>query len=198
MGLLDDLRQQASDQEAEEQASSQKMNTEEIYRTQTLPALKDLYTKLSELAKHLNYLKKEIHGAYMINAENMGVKLLQQDYNAHIDSTTETKLVTLSVKCVYPKEVEFAINDPKRVSSNVQFLRNTGLQFRVIERKNDKQQLLGARFFVKPSVFAKFNFETDYDNDMIKLTCSNFDQYGSIIRIFKPENINDEFFDGLG
>ena len=64
MGVLDDLRQQASEQEAvDELANSSKANAEEIYRTQTQPKLKDLYAHLLELSKHLNFLKKEIIGA---------------------------------------------------------------------------------------------------------------------------------------
>ena len=63
MGVLDDLRQQASEQEAvDEQANSSKANAEEIYRTQTQPKLKEMYTHLLELSKHLNLSKAQLKG----------------------------------------------------------------------------------------------------------------------------------------
>jgi len=199
MGLLDDLREQASAQEAEEEkASKGKVNTEEVYRTETIPKLNELYTHLMELAKHLNYLKKEIRAKYVINTDNQGIELLQKDYIAHIDNTSETKLVTFTCKCVFPRNVEFSVNEAKKVASNIQFLQSKALQHQVRERRNDSHQLTGAQFTVKASVTAKFAFEADIENASIKLTYSNFDQYGSISHVLKPEDVNDDFFDELG
>jgi hypothetical protein len=196
MGLLDDLRQQTSEQEVEDKkTNSQKANTEEIYRTQTQPKLKELYSHLLELAKHLNYLKKEIHARYIINAENQGVELLQSDYDAHIDSTTETKLVTFALKCTFPRNVEFSVNEPQKVTNNIQFFQKYNLQHQVTERKNEQHQIQGARFTVKASVTARFTFEADIEKACIKLTYVNFDQYGPISHIIKPEDINDDFID---
>jgi len=198
MGVLDDLRQQASEQEAmDEQANSSKANAEEVYRTQTQPKLMELYTHLLELSKHLNFLKKEIRATYIVNAEDLGIELLQRDYLAHIDSTSDTKLVTFAFKVVYPNNVEFSVNEPQKVASNIQFLQNKQLQHQVAERRNDKGQLQGARFAVKASTVAKFSFEADIENSTIKLTYINFDEYGPISHVLKPESINDDFIDQL-
>lgn len=198
MGLLDDLRQQASEkEEIEAQENNLKANTEEIYRNQTIPSLKEMYSHLAELAKHLNYLDKDIRSNYVINAEGLEVEFLQREYNVHIDSTKDTKLVTLSFKCGNPKMVEFSINDPKKVPGNAQFLKQSQLQHQVVERKNDKLQLTGAQFTVKPLTMVKFNFEADIDNGAIKFKCSNFDQFGTITRSLKPEDVNEEFMDQL-
>lgn len=198
MGLLDDLRQQASKQEAEEEKASSRMaSAEEIYRTLTQPKLKELYSHLLELAKHLNYLKKEISATYIINAEDQAIEFLQKDYVAHIDSTSDTKLVTFAFKCAYPRNVEFSVNEAQKVAGNIQFLQKNQLQHQVAERRSDKGQLQGARFTVKASVMARFTFAADIEKSHIKFTCSNFDQFASITHVLKPEDINDEFIDQL-
>ena len=139
MGLLDDLRQQASAKEEKEaQENNLRANTEEIYQTQTIPKLKEIYNHLAELAKHLNYLDKDIHSNYVINAEGLEKEFLQKDYNVHMDSTKDTKQVSLSFKCGHPKMVEFTVNDPKRVPVNTHFLKQSQLQHQVTERKNDQ------------------------------------------------------------
>lgn len=198
MGLLDDLRQQSSSIKAEEQKEvDRRARAEGIYRTQIQPKLHKLYSTLNELINHLNYIKPDIRHSYPMNADGLQTKMIQQDYIARIDSSTETKLVTFMCQCVNNRDIEYSVNDPKFIEPHIQFFKKHNLQYQCQDFKNTNYEVTGARFKVKAVVPIRFSFEADIDNACIKLTCTNFCSLGIRIRSYKPEQLTEQFFDNL-
>lgn len=199
MGLMDELRQKAADLQKKEQGeSARRLNAEEIYRTQIKPKLNQLYLTLGELVKHLNYINPDLQVPYRFNVEGLEIRLKQQDYRVAIDSTNETREVTLAFKCVHPIEVKFVSKDKASYEENLEYLKKHGLGHQCHPCKNDKHEVTGAHFIVKSSVPVNFIFRADLENAQIKLIVANFDGLGVVTHTFQPEKFTEEFFDQLG
>lgn len=199
MGLLDDLRQQSATlQEKELKEQEKRAHAENVYKTQTIPALNKIYETLKELAKHLNYINLDISATYQFNVDGLMITLKQVEHQATIDSSKETKLVNFTCRCEHAKDIVFKAAGKTKVEENLQFLKNSSIVFQFKPDKNDAHEITGAHFLVKPSIPVSMNFKPDIDNCCIKITMQNFGDLSVRSYVMQPERVNDEFVDRLG
>ncbi len=199
MGLLDDLRKQSEeikDKEAQEEARREL--AERVYREQIMPKMLDLYRHLNELTQHLNIVKLDVTAPYTFGGDGQSIELKQHDYITHIDSTTETKLVTCAFRCTSPRDFECTAVGKQAIDKYIDYLKKYNLQYQLQESRNPDGQINGARFTVKASIPVRFAFKADVENGGVALTYNNFDGLGLRHYNFKADIINEDFLDRMG
>ncbi|HSG93525.1 MAG TPA: hypothetical protein VK999_07375, partial [Methylotenera sp.] len=174
MGLLDDLRKQSDELKAkEDQESARLAQAEAIYSEKIQPRLREIYQHLKELTDHLNYIKPNTVGTYIINAEGMQKEFVQGEYSVSIDSTDKTGLVALRCACTRPEPVEFMVRDAMLVPKHVGYLNQYGLQFEGKKQTNDRGDVIGAYFKLKSHIPIEILFRGDRENACVNLVISN-------------------------
>ena len=198
MGLLDELRQQSADIKVKElKEQERRENAENIYKTQSIPALNRVYETLNELAKHLNYINLDITASYEFNVDGLRIQLKQVDHQATIDSTLETKLVNFTCRCEHAKDIVFKAGGKSKVEENLQFLKNSKVIFQFKPEKNDAHEITGAHFLIKPSIPVIISFKPDIENCCIRISMQNFGDLHVRSHVIQPERIDDDFLDRL-
>ena len=196
MGLLDDLRKQSEELKAkEDQEGARREQAEKVYREQLQPKLNELYVHLKELTDHLNYIKPNTKANYIVNAEGMQKEFLQGDYSVSIDSTDDTGLVALRFNCTRPEPVEFTVRDPNLVSKHVGYLNQYNLVFEGKKQADDRGNIIGAYFKLKPYIPIEVLFRGDRENACVNLVISNFDVLGRSTHVLQAEKFTDDFID---
>lgn len=196
MGMLDDLRKQSNELKAkEEQDNERRANAEKIYREEVQPKLSELYQHLKELTDHLNYLKPNTIASYKINADGKQLDFLQGEYSVSIDSTSDTSLVALRATCNFPKRIEFMVRESNHIAKHTDYLNQNNLQFEYRRQSNDRGEVVGAYFKVKPQVPIEFLFRGDRENACINLVVLNFEVLGRTSYVLKAEQLSEQFID---
>jgi len=195
MGLLDDLRKQTESKKAvEQQEGFRKEKAEEYYRKHIQPKLKKIYSHYSELTKHLNYVKPDTKATYIVNAAGQTADFQQGEYKIQVDSMDATTFVSIRCKCTRPTNIEFMVTDPSAINKNKAFLNQYGFDYQTYPRNNNEP---GARFSVVPEIVAELLFEINKDQGKVILKVINFEELGVRVRELTPQDITDEFLDGL-
>ena len=125
MSLLEDLKKEAeAKKEKELEAQRRQEQALEEFRTEVRPRLAQVFTYLSELVEHLNFVHPDIQVSYAIknyaNLEN----LRQSGYTVHADNQGDLKSISLSCECTGDRKVGFEVTsealmtreNPARVS----------------------------------------------------------------------------------
>ena len=198
MGYLDELKKQADEQRAGEQAAQTLQEKREaFYRGEILPRMEATYTYLSQLAEHLNYVKPDTSPCYKLRGFGDLGKLRQSEYEIQVDSRDNMKVLVLQCYCEGEDKVEFTVNGQKAINRYVEYLGSTGLKFDYKVTKDDKFVALDARFTVTPRFPLTLKMQADVENSRINLELKNFEDF--VVRSFqlRAEQVNDEFRDHM-
>ena len=169
MGLLDDLRKKTSElQENERSLQDEQVRAERCYREIIQPSLKHIFSHLRELTQHLNYLQQELNVDYIVNADDLGSRFNQQDYQLELDSTEHTRQVTLRFKCVGPRAITYRLSGGQELQKHVDFLNQSGLIYSSRPHKDDRHKVISSDFEIRAYIPISFVFEADIKNSQIK------------------------------
>jgi len=199
MGLLDDLKNQANDQRDREQREKQRWEQlESIYRDEIHPRMTEVYQYLNELVEHLNYLKPETLASYPILPQGASCTFRQHDYKLTVDSTRQTRNITLTCKAELAQPVRFSLEGREKVLRQKELLDSFKLRYDRKEYKNDSYELTGADFKLEGPINISVYFVGDVETSSVNLVMSNFEQPGAVRHVLKARHLNREFLDKLG
>jgi len=199
MGLLDDLKNQANDQRAREAREKERWEQlERTYQDEIHPRMAEVYQYLNELVKHLNYLQPETRAHYPLLPQGNLCTLFQSDYKITIDSTRQTRNITLTCKAELAEPECFSLEGKKKVLRQREILDSFKLRHDRKEYKDNNYELLGADFKLEGPMNISIYFVGDVETSSVNLFMSNFEQPGVVKHVLKARHLNREFLDKLG
>lgn len=199
MGVLDDLRKQADGVKEQQLAEQQRREAlDEAYRERILPRLEAAYTYLSELVQHLNVVRPDVRAGYELAGFGRLDGLRQGDYAVRADSRQNMREVALELLCRGDGPVEFEVRGKDNIERQVEQLRATGLAWTERQTRDDSHDLTHCRFIVQTAVPASFTFRADIEASAIDLLLRNFEHFGTRRIQLLPDQVSEQFLDGLG
>lgn len=199
MSLLEDLKKEAeAKKEKELEAQRRQEQALEEFRTEVRPRLAQVFTYLSELVEHLNFVHPDIQVSYAIknyaNLEN----LRQSGYTVHADNQGDLKSISLSCECTGDRKVGFEVTSEALMTRETDYLREVGLTFARREHRGERRNITGASFKIEPKVPVVIRFDLADDMRGIVLTVSNLDVLETRRYRLPYQKIDRAFLEELG
>ncbi len=198
MGILDDLK---AKREAEEQrlaSEEEKRRKHQVFYEQHInPRLKKLYTYLSELSDHLNYLKPDNSFSYAFPTVGDIEDFTQENYRLSVDSADLMKRLNLRFQCTRdPYSIALEPGTPADKLLDFLKARHIDHQARRVRASAVSHWHLDIAFDCL--VHAGVEFEANLETLTIDMTAINFPTWGRRSLRYKPHEIDEDFFDELG
>lgn len=201
MGILDQLRHEASDkQESEFAAVDVQQQLENEYQQQILPKLQKTYTFLKEIIEHLSYLEKGVEtGEYSKDYPQFGV-LTQTGYKINTDGYggladfNRIMQVNVVFVCAAKGSFTYELEGRARIEQEVAFLHSKNVPVDWNQFVSSKG-VEAASFTITRRIPVRFRFEADMKNTQIKLLIHNHDDFSVYKKVFEPEEVNESLLD---
>jgi hypothetical protein len=205
MGILDDLREEASLKQSEQQEDTiAREKLEHNYLILILPKMQQLFSYFKELLDYLKVIETPIEILQYSNRyPNLGV-LYQQDYRlstdkhggiANFEKLTE---ITLRFSCLGKEDDEFIhqTNNKLEAEQEKDFLASRKLKFH-LDRHLGNTKDGATTFHISRRIPVVFQFSVDYDRSRIRLTMHNHENFEQRSHFIDPNNIDEAFMDKL-
>lgn len=205
MGILDELRDQANQNLAEQQDDTlRREKLEHNYQILILPKMQQLYGYFKELIEYLSIIEEPIVlPQYSKRYPALG-ELYQQDYRlstdkhggiANIEKLTE---ITLRFYCQGTEEDEFThcAEDKLEAEKENKFLSSHKIQFHY-DRHLGNTKGGAVTFYITRKIPVMFKFTVDYENSRINLTIQNHEDFELRNQFINPDQINEPYMDKL-
>jgi hypothetical protein len=199
MGVLDELKQKSAEQQARETARREEQTRREtFYRDELKPRLEQLFGFLHEFGEQLNYVRPDVRASYRLPEDFRLDALSQGDYNLNCDSRDNMTEIAFRLFCKDEGKLLIELTEKDRFNSMKEFLHRNRLTYRTHEFKDERHNVIGGQITLERKVPVIFKFDADIENSCIVLWIRNFASLGLQKFILFPNQINDEFLDGLG
>lgn len=196
MGILDQLRSEAtSKQESEFSSSVEEQRLEYQYQTNILPKMQKTYHFLKEIVDHLNYLEKAVEVKdYSARYRQFGT-LSQTNYKINTDGFSgvgdfnRIMQINVTFVCQGVGQFCYSLEGKAQIEQEVAFLHSKHIPF-TWKRGIDK-----AAFTVARKIPVRFKFEVDFNFSKISLLINNHENFNIYSKTFEPQAINDGLLD---
>lgn len=199
MGLLDDLKNQAENLQAKEQAgeggSGQKTD---FYNNQIHPRMVEIFGFLKELTKNLNIIKPETIIEYPILPGGQKQTFRQGEYKVEVDNHQQIKEVKLSFKAELEKPITLRVKGEDNVKKQTELLASYKILTHRKDFKDNNYKHTHSDFIIEGPVNITVQFVGDVEASSLQLYLSNFETPGVVKRNLDIKNINQEFLDKFG
>jgi hypothetical protein len=201
MGLLDELEQESQRRKAgQSDTERERVEREQVYKTQLEPAMQALYEYLTKLIQNLSYLKPRHAGRYEMPGYGEIVAYTEHDYELKISSQPFTKEITLNFSYVVATDECPALEAVG--SAKIKALNATFQKFRLAglgEFKKDEQgEMASAHFRARGKVPLSAVIAADAGTSQVRMTFTNFDALGTVSKIIGAAQFNEALFDEIG
>jgi len=201
MGVLDQLRSEASDkQEHEFVVATAQQQLEQTYKTHILPKMQKTYLFLKEIVEHLNYLEKAIEIAdYSREYPQIG-KLSQTNYKINTDGYggladfNHIMQINVTFTCQGNGDFTYGLEGRTRIEQEVSFLHARNVVFAWNQYTNGKG-IDAATFTITRKIPVRFRFEVDFEHSKVKLLINNHENFNIYSKVFAPADINELLLD---
>jgi len=199
MGLLDDLKNQSESLKAKEaQERQRKADLEKYYQDHIHPKMLQIYSFLTELGEHLNFIKADTTANYPILPKGISQSFKQKNYKVTIDSSKNVKNINFQFECHLFEPIKFEMDGGEIIQRYSDVLDSYRMKYRRNDFKNDEYELINANFKLEGPIVVNILLQGDVENSSIILMLNNFEKPGSVKHIFKDRHVTEEFLDGLG
>ncbi len=205
MGILDDLREQANQQQTVQQDDlATQEQQEQYYQTSILPKMQQIFSYFKELIDYLNIIETPIEVNHYSTRYPALVHLHQQDYKlstdqhggiADFEKLTE---VYLRFKCLDENEESFThiVEHAIDADQEKEFLSQHKVSFKqnhsIGTIKNN-----GISFQISKKIPIIFKFSVDKENSNITLNIQNHDNFEHRTQKINPNQVNEAYLDKL-
>jgi len=198
MGLLDDLKSQAEQNNKPAGEQPALAGAEEFYHAQVKPRMLKANGFLTQLVNQLNEMKLVIKAEYPFRPEGKTVTLLQQGYKVYSDHITEPRQVTLGFTCILANPTTFDVRGRAPALAQGEQLERYQFKYEKLEARDKNRMVIGARFKLLGPLQVKCVLEFDEVKQIIKLLLTNFVGPSTSQYNLKPEQLDEAFMDRLG
>lgn len=201
MGLLDDLENEAQRRKAEaDRAVEVKTERESAYRTILEPAMGKLRAYLTELVEKIKVLQPKIAIRHEIAGYGDVVAYVEHEYElrdarqpSSLELTPSFAATVASSECP-----AVTVEGAARVRAVANLFQRHRLGGPLAERKDNSGEMAGAVFKAKGKIPLAANFMADAASGQLRITFTNFDDFGSVTKNVPPERVDDALFDEIG
>lgn len=201
MGILDQLRSEASSkQESESAAAEVREQLENEYQTNILPKMQKIYLFLKEIVEHLSYLEKAIEVPdYCQRFPEMGA-LSQTDYKINTDGYggladfNRIMQVNVLFNCVGAGSFSYEVEGKVKIEQEIAFLHSKNVPLKWNQYINSRG-VEAATFNISRKIPVRFRFEVDYNNSKIKLLIHNHENFNVYRKTFEPSAVDESLLD---
>ena len=205
MGILDDLREQANQKQAEQHEDAlAREKLEHNYQVQILPKMQQLFSYFKELTEYLSVIEEPIE-IFNYSDRYSGLSVLyQQDYRlssdkhggiANYEKLTE---VNLRYNLLNTEEEDLIHHVENKLESDQEkdFLSSHKIKFQCGQHLGNTKG--GATtFHIQRRIPVLFQFVVDYNKSQIILHIHNHEDFEQRRQVINPNHINEAFMDKL-
>lgn len=205
MGILDDLREHASQkQEQRQEDSIAKEKLEHNYQILILPKMQLLFSYFKELLDYLNIIEEPIVIPLYSKRYGQLGELYQKDYRlssdkhgglANFEKLTE---ITLRFACVGQDEDEFIhyVDNQIEAEQEKEFLSRRKIKYHY-DRHIGNTKGGAVTFHITRKIPVVFKFSVDYERSQITLDIQNHEDFELRNQVINPQHIDEPFLDKL-
>ncbi len=202
MGLLDELEQEAQRRKAGlDEATRQKNERAADYRTRLEPGLAALRDYLAKLVANLSFLKPKRTTRYEIPGYGAVVAHVEHEYelraNKHSASAQDVVLNFVAVVATDECQPVLVQGAPKIRTLNAIFQKHRLAGIHEF-KKDDAGEMISATFRPRGKIPMNATFYADAESGMVKMSFTNFDTLGTVVKTVKPAEFNEQLFDEIG
>ncbi len=199
MGLLDELKQEAEQQEELARREEAELEAQETFYTASLrPVLRRVHQYFEELVGHLNTVERDIRPSYpLAPAGQQPVLLRQGDYLCRADNHDNPRNVLVRTDCVLDRKRQIS------VVGKAEFLRYSALleehKFPHHARKqlDESHDVASAVFELEGPLTVQVRFQANPEERCINLDLLNVELQPLKRYKFGPERFDEAFLERL-
>jgi len=203
MGILNELRDEASKQKEEDKIEEfSKQLLEHKYQNEILPKIQMIFNYFKEIVEHLQFLKNPIViTEYSKSFPQFGT-LSQQEYKLSTDDFgghtkyDEMRQVILKFYCMGEGSFTFDAKSQHEIDQTVALFTSKKIPFDWSRNYNNVDSS-SATFEVVRKIPVRIAFAVDYDKSIITLQIQNHLNFDKIQRSYKAEEITEELLDQI-
>ena len=197
MGVLDDLKQQASALKvaAEERARSEEARTNALLAI-ALPAVFRIHLHLRELAEQLRVLEPETRVSLVIPGIGPVPGFHQERMEVLADGHPPDRVVARFV-LRYGRRAHFEVRGAGTIDGWLESARGRGLNVKLVRMLDPAGSVERGLVTLEDSVPASLGFAIERETGAIAVTVRNFETLGERRHVVKAESINTRWLDEL-
>lgn len=202
MSVLDELRKKADEKKAaEHQQALTNEQLEQVYQSKILPKMQLLFDSFQETINYLNFLEEPIHVKDYCQKYPQFGDLSQSNYKINTDGriglADYNRIMQINVTffCEAKGDFSYRLESDPLIDKEINFLQAKQLFF---DWKH--QSIVGVPctlFIIQRKIPVAFRVEVDYNNSLFKVAIKNHEDLRSFTKIFSPEQVDNDFLDGL-
>ncbi len=199
MGLLDDLKNQADNLQAKEQAGEGGLGQKtDFYNNEIHPRMVEIFDFLKEMTKNLNIIKPETIIEYPILPGGQNQTFRQGDYKVEADNHQQIKEIKLSFKAELEKPITLKVMGEDNAKKQTELLASYKILSQRKDFKDKNYKHTHSDFIIEGPINITIQFVGDVEASSVQLYLGNFDTPGVVKRNLDIKNINQDFLDKLG
>ncbi|MBF0471135.1 MAG: hypothetical protein HQL48_07135 [Gammaproteobacteria bacterium] len=201
MGLLDELKSEASELEQKREAERARLAAIETrYQSEIRPALLKIYHYLNDLIQQIEKASITSTTNYPVPGIGTLEGLNQSGYKINVDSTEKIKELRLQFFCRLPEKREFAITPITAANEARAFFEKMGVQYVDWALRDEKRSetIVGATLQATVVIPIIFQFNADMESGQIRLSTLNFERGGVQRYNYSCDRVNEQWLDELG
>jgi hypothetical protein len=200
MGLLEELRAQASDiQAGEEKERKELAENEAFYQKNLRPGMLKAYQYLNDLVTHINIVKPECIVEYPLMPDGQGtIPLHQSNYKVLIDSSSNPKKIDIRFHAQLEESVSLNVHSKSEIARYSDYLDRYGLKYHRKDEKNDQYEITNANFLIQGPLPIQIRIFADLKRQRIEIISKNFRYSGIEKTSISPENLDGQLLDRVG
>ena len=198
MGLLDDLKNQAENLQAQEQGEGGAGHKAEYYAKEIHPRMVEIYGFLKEMAKNLNIIKPETIVEYPILPGGQKQSFRQGEYKVDVDNHQQIKEIKFTFKAELEKPITLKVKGEDNVKKQAELLASYKILCQRKDFKDNNYKHTHSDFIISGPVNITIQFVGDVETSSVQLFLGNFETPGIAKRILDLKNLNQEFLDKFG
>lgn len=201
MGLLDDLENEAQKRKStDEETAARKSEREEAYRKVLEPTLEKLHAYLAELIAKLKVLQPKIAVSHAIPGYGDVLAHVEHEYELRTDRQPSARTITVNFNCAIASAEcpTVQVEGASRVRAISGLFQRHRLGGPIAPRKDASGEVVGATFKAKGRIPLVATFAADAASGQLRLSFTNFDDLGVVVKSLAPDQIAEDLFDEIG
>lgn len=200
MGLLEDLKDQASKIQADEENEKAGEAEKEVFYQENLrPGMLQAYQYFIDLVAHINIVKPECIVDYPLMPDGQGtISLNQGDYKVLIDSSSNPKKIDIRFYARLEEPVTLGVDSKIEALRYSDYLDSYRIKYHRRDEKNEQYEVVRSEFQIEGPLPLQLRIFANVDQQRIDIISKNFMRPSLERSSFRPEDMNEKLLDRVG
>lgn len=201
VGLLDELDEAARRRQLDEDAAAQRQaQRDAAYRTTLEPAMQSLHAFLAALIEKLRQLQPKKQQRYTVAGYGDVIGYIEHEYELREERQPSARTITLTFPCAIATTEcpHVELSGAPRVKSVLALFQKHRLGGVGATRKDASGDVVSATIRARGRITLGAQFHADAASGQLRVVFANFDELGTVSKLFAPERVNDELQEEIG